>query len=449
MKEKAFLGNGFYSQDFDHLVCFQDGLLCVDETGVITALLRPEDENYQQEMQRYAKNGGLQILSPQQVLLPGFVDLHIHGPQWAQAGTALDQPLEIWLGQYTFPLEASFQDLDYAKVVYDSVVKTTLRHGTTTGVYFATVDTQASLLLAQLCGTLGQRGLVGKVVMDDQGGNPAFYRDSSSAVAVAETAEFVSEIQGWHYPQGIYPVVTPRFIPSCTDEAMADLGKLAQSGHLHIQTHCSESDWEHGFAKERYGISDAMALHRFGLITDKTILAHAPFLEPADVALLAETGASIAHCPLSNGYFANGVLPLQAFRQKGVSIGLATDISGGYSPSMYSAIRHCALSSRILQDGVNPDLPSAQRGKAQSAVGLNGAFYTATVAGGKALGLPIGKLEAGYACDLQIVDTSRNIPQFGPEKKPEDLLHKILLLSESADIQQVYVQGKLVHSASV
>ncbi len=441
-------GNAFYSIDSDNIRYINNGLFCIDSEGGIEKVYEKGHTDYDSVREKCLQSGKLKMLTDSEVMLPGFVDLHIHASQWPQAGTALDKPLETWLGEYTFPLEAKFKDLKFAEEVYGDVVRTTLKHGTTTAMYLATVDREPSLLLARLCGETGQRGLVGKVVMDDPDSNPEFYRDASPEKAVYETERFINEVLEIQrvYKQKVYPVVTPRFIPCCTSEALAGLGKLAYKYDAHVQTHCSESDWAHQFVKEKYGMNDAQALDSFGLITDKTIIAHAPFLEPDDLKLIAYKKTTIAHSPLSNAYFANSVLPFRDFSSKGVNIGMATDISGGYSPSMYKAVRQAVISSRMLQEGVNPSLPRDERGKACSAITINNAFYSATVAGGTALNLPIGKLEKGYSFDVQILSTE-NIPQFYKEKTPEDLLHKILLLSESSDIKEVWVQGRRVASS--
>lgn len=442
----AIQGNAFYSTDIQNIKYIQGGIFCIGTDGYITDVYETHDEAYESIRAQYLEAGKLKVLSESEVMIPGFVDLHIHAPQWAQAGTALDRPLETWLGEYTFPLEAKYRDLDFANRVYQDVVQTTLSHGTTTALYFATVDRAPSVLLANICGHLGQRGLIGKVVMDDPVGNPDFCRDISPAEAVSETERFLQEVLEVQdrYPQKVYPVITPRFIPSCTDEALEGLGKLVDKYGVHVQTHCSESDWEHQFVKDKHGMNDAQSLNRFGLLTCKTVLAHATFLDDDDVKLLAEKKTSIAHSPLSNAYFANSVLPFHAFTERGVNIGVATDISGGYSPSMYHAIRQAVISSRMLNEGVDPSLPSGQRGRKDSAITLNHAFYAATVGGGIALDLPIGKLEKGYAFDVQVIDLTKNIPVFYPEKKEEDLFHKILLLSESQNIKEVWVQGNQV-----
>ncbi len=445
-KKIAVQGNAFYSENFDNVKYIKNGLFCIDEKGFIEDVYNKTDKNYEFVREKYLKHGKLKILSKSEVILPGFVDLHNHASQWPQAGTALDKPLEDWLGEYTFPLESKYKNLDFANEVYTDIINATLSYGTTTALYFATVDREPSVLLARLCGEIGQRGLVGKVVMDDHVANPEFCRDVSSIEAVKETEKFIEEVLKFKdtYKQKIYPVITPRFIPSCTDKCLKELGKIVNKYNIHVQTHCSESDWEHGFVKEKYGISDTEALDRFGFLTNKTILAHAPFLSDDDLKIISKRKSSIAHCPISNAYFANSVLPFKDFYTKGVNIGMATDISGGYSPSIYSAIRQSVISSRMLNEGVNPSLQFDKRGRANSAITLNNAFYSATVGGGIALDLPIGKFEKGYAFDAQIIDLTKNIPTYYPEKNETDLLHKILLLSESNNIKEVWVQGDRV-----
>ena len=442
----AVQGSAFYCMNENDVKYVKNGLFCIDENGYIESVYETEDERYDDVREKYLKEGILKILSEKEVMIPGFVDLHNHASQWPQAGTALDRPLEIWLGEYTFPLEAKYKDLEFASGVYHDLVKNTLNHGTTTAAYFATVDTEPSVLLAKICGELGQRGFVGKVVMDDPVGNPEFCRDQSPMAAVEETERFIQEVLKIkdRYKQKVYPVITPRFIPSCTDEALEGVGKLVSKYNVHVQTHCSESDWEHNFVKERFHMNDAQALDHFGYLTDKTLLAHAPFLSEEDVQLLAERKTTIAHSPLSNAYFASSVLPFKEFSEKGVNIGIATDISGGYTPSMYQAIRQAVISSKMLNEGVDPSLSVEKRGRKDSGITLNRAFYAATVAGGIALDLPIGKFEEGYAFDAQIIDCGHNMPMFYAEKKEEDLLHKILLLSESSNIKEVWVQGNKV-----
>lgn len=439
-------GNAYYCKTFDVIECMMNSLICINEEGLIVKVLREDDKAYENTRNKYELSGRLKVLKEDEIILPGFVDLHIHAPQWAQSGTALDRPLEVWLNDYTFPLEAKFKNLDFAEAVYNDVVEATLKNGTTSAMYFATVDQEPSILLAKVCGEKGQRGFVGKVAMDAPEGCPSYYKDMNYKVSVEETERFINAVIAIqnNYKQKVYPVITPRFIPTCTDESLIGLGQLAKTYDVHIQTHASESDWAHRYVKEKMGENDVIALNRFGLLGDKSIIAHAPFLEKNDTKIMTNSQSTIAHCPLSNAYFANSVLPVKDFMERGINIGLATDISGGYSPSMYQAIRQAVISSKMLQDGVNPSLEKTVRGRNDSALTLNNALYMATVAGGNALGLPLGKLEEGYIFDAQIVDTKENIPRFYDEKHDEDLLHKVLLLAQTVNIKEVWVQGEKI-----
>ena len=448
--EKVFRGTAFTSRLPQEVRALEDCLFCLDAEGMIRRILHPQDLEYAKVLAAYSGRDSFRELSDGQYFLPGFIDLHIHAPQWAQAGTAMDIPLHDWLDTYTFPLESKFSDLDFARKVYQDLVTTLLANGTTTALYFATIHKEASFLLVQICADKGQRGLVGKVVMDDKEENPEYYRDESTEAALADTESFIQQVLELNKTtkQGVYPVVTPRFIPSCTDEALAGLGELAKKYDTHIQSHCSESDWEHHFVHERMHKSDAYALHEMGLLQDKAVMAHAVFLSDEDAGLFAETGTAIAHCPISNVFFSNGVLPTARFTQKGIDIGLGTDISGGFSPSLYDNIRQAVIAARMLEEGVDSALPAAERGLPKSRISANEAFYYATAGGGQSLSLPIGRLEENYLWDVQVIDVNApnaKLPIFDAEISMEDLLHKILFLSRPENIREVWVQGECVH----
>lgn len=310
---------------------------------------------------------------------------------------------------------------------------------------------EASILLAKICAEKGQRGLVGKVVMDDAEQNPDFYRDASTQAALADTEAFIVAVKelAKTTKQGVYPVVTPRFIPSCTDEALKGLGELATKYDTHIQSHCSESDWEHGYVKERFHKNDAVALHDFGLLGDKSVMAHCNFLSDEDAQLFAETGTAIGHCPISNAYFANSVIPIARFHAMGVDIGLGTDVSGGFSPSLFDNARQAVISSRMLEDGVDTTIPAAQRGVPNSRITINEAFYLATAGGGESLSLPIGRLQENYAWDVQVIDTaipSAKLPIFDQHEDLHDIFQKIMYLVRPENIREVWVQGNKVHT---
>ncbi len=379
-------------------------------------------------------------------VLPGFVDLHVHAPQYPQLGQALDVPLEVWLGKYTFPLEARYADLDFARERYEVLVADLLAAGTTTALYFATQHLEASALLAEICLAKGQRGLVGKVAMDDPAACPDDYRDASAATAVADTRELIERVRAMPGNDRVLPVITPRFIPSCTDAALAGLGALAAETGAHVQTHCSESDWAHGHALERYGRTDAEALDGFGLMTRRTVLAHSVFLTGPDMALLRQRGAGVAHCALSNMYFANAVFPLRRSLEQGVHVGLGTDISGGPAGTMLEATRAAVQASRMLEDGVDATDSRETRGTPGSRIDIATAFHLATAGGGEALDLPIGTFELGRSCDALVIDPATpdgTIRLFG-ETDPAAILEKTLYTASRPNLATVLVAGERV-----
>lgn len=446
-----FHGTAFSSYSPEKVNILENHLFFINDNGIIEKIVGPEQEDYTALLSKHQDDANFHQLEDGQYFLPGFVDLHVHAPQWAQSGTALDLPLYDWLHTYTFPLEAKYADLAFAKTVYEDLVSTLLANGTTTVLYFATVHKEASLLLAEICARKGQRGLVGKVVMDDPDQNPDYYRDADSKTAIKDTEEFILAMKelAKEVKQGVYPVVTPRFIPSCSDEALKGLGELAAKYDTHIQSHCSESDWAHQYVKDRFQKNDAFALHDFGLLGDKSVMAHSNFLDDRDAELFASTGTAISHCPLSNAYFANSVLPLKRFQAMGIDIGLGTDISAGATPSIYDNAKQAVVSSRMLEDGVSTALCAEERGVADSRISIHEAFYLATAGGGESLSLPIGKLEENYTWDVQIIDTkiaSAKLPIFDAHEALDDIFQKIIYLVRPENIKEVWVQGERVHS---
>lgn len=441
-------GTAFTCRKKHEFLILKDALFVIDSSGMIEKVILPYESTYERVW--LAAENKLE-LAKHEYLLPGMVDLHIHAPQWAQTGTALDIPLEDWLMTYTFPLEAKFSDIDYANQVYQDLVDQLLAAGTTTALYFATVHPAASYRLAEICNQKGQRGLVGKVVMDDTEMNPVYYRDQSAQNALEETERFIQKVQQLNETsrQGVYPVITPRFIPSCTDEALAGLGKLAQTYNVHIQSHCSESDWEHHYVRNRCGKNDAQALAGFGLLQDKAVMAHCNHLTDEDAQLFSQTGTAIAHCPISNAYFANGVLPACRFSKDfDVEIGLGSDLSGGFSKSIFDNIKQAVMASRMLEDGVDVNQNPTKRGVSNSRITLHEAFYFATAGGGESLSLPVGSLSEGFAWDALVIDTraeGAKIPLFDSEENLDDIFQKIIYGTTPANIKQVWVQGALVH----
>lgn len=439
MLKLVLLGNAYTAQDHYSAKFLPDALVEIDSSGQIAAVRTPDSLGCLHHLRAAEETGILRRLAANQVLLPGFVDLHVHAPQWPQAGLALDKPLAEWLNDYTFPLEAKYRDPFFAKRIYHHLVHTLLANGTTTVLFFGTVHHEANLILAQECMEQGLRSLIGKVAMDNPDQTPAYYRDASPQAAVKGTERFINALfqLGDGHPLAPIPVVTPRFVPSCTDEALAGLGRLAEKYHLPVQTHVSESNWEHQYAIDRFGKHDAAVLASFGLLTDRAVLAHGTQLTTADAALIRHHHSALAHCPISNAYFGNGVLPVRELLDCGNQVGLGTDISGGYSPSLYDNIRQAVASSQMRNDGID----RADAGMAGSRISVQTAFYLATKGGAEALNLPVGEIAAGKQADLQIVTDQLPWPD---DEGPLDRLERLLYQTHREQVAEVLVNGETV-----
>jgi guanine deaminase len=427
------------------LEVLEDVVVAVNALGVIRAVHAADSADG-----RDAISGALHLveLSSSQRLLPGLIDTHIHAPQWPQLGTGLDIPLDKWLFEYTFPLEARYADAGFADDVWNRMVPTLLRHGTTTAVYYGTVHNEATARLASACVRYGQRAFVGRVGMDHEQGTPEWYRDSSASAGLAASAQSIDEIRAIDAGAGlVQPIITPRFAPACSDELLNGLGDLAASSGVLVQTHCSESDWEHGYAFERFGVSDTVALQRFGLIRDHSVLAHGDHLGDSDLAILAAVGAGVAHCPLSNAYFANAVFPLRRALANGVRVGLGSDVAGGAHPGLLPQCGHAVTASRYLEDGVHAGLAADIRGVTESRVDAVTAFYVATAGGADLVGINSGVLKPGNVFDAIVVDTDSRMSGlhfYEDIDNHERLFEKIVRLAGPEDFTSVWVDGQRV-----
>lgn len=415
------------------LQVLEDVVVDVDTDGTIVAVGERE--------------GAVDVeLGDDSVLLPGLVDTHIHAPQWPQLGTGLDVPLEQWLFEYTFPLEQRLTDPAFASQVWPAMVSTLLAHGTTTAVYYATIDVETTTMLAETCLEAGQRALVGRVAMDHHEGTPAWYRDASAAEAIDQSHRSIEEIRSLRSPL-VEPIITPRFTPACTDEVLTGLGQLAQDTAARVQTHCSESDWQHQYALDRFGTSDANALAERGLIRANTVLAHGDHLSDADFDVIKPTGAGVAHCPLSNAYFANAVFPARRALDAGVKVGLGSDIAGGAAPGLLPQCAHAVTASRYLEDGVDPLMPAGERGVINSRISIVDAFYLATAGGADLLNLPVGLLEPGRQFDalaVRLDQPDSALQVWGDIDTPERVFEKIVRLAGPSEISDVWVAGRRV-----
>jgi len=376
--------------------------------------------------------------------MPGFVDTHIHAPQFSFVGLGQGLPLLDWLNTYTFPFEAKFKNLDMAHLVYPKAVQRLLRNGTTTVSWFATIHLESSLFLAETAAKLGQRAFVGKVNMDVN--CPSFYREDSERSS-KDTEEFVSRVLTQHSNNGLVkPIITPRFAPTCTSSLMHSLGALAAKHSLPIQSHVSENESEIAWVKELFpsaaSYTDVYAQH--GLLTSRTLLAHGVHLTDQEARQMAAAGAGISHCPLSNVNLCSGFMPLRHLLSLGVKVGLGTDVCGGYAPSMLHAMRDAITCSTVIsiQD------KAKSNGHSPKPLSFGEAFHLATLAGAELLGIEnqVGNFLAGKEFDAIRIDPNvvgGPFDLYGYESKKE-LIEKFVFLGDDRNVAEVFIQGKSI-----
>ncbi|KAL0488444.1 guanine deaminase, partial [Acrasis kona] len=378
----------------------------------------------------------IQVLEKNEFLIPGFVDTHIHAPQYTYMGSATDEPLMTWLHKYTFPAESKFQSTEHARVVYKKLVNDLLKHGTTTALFFATIHLESTKVLADICHTAGQRAFVGKVCMDRN--SPEFYIETTES-SLQDTEAFinyVNQLEG----NLIQPVVTPRFIPTCSMDLMKGLGALSNKYDVLVQSHCSESDDEVNFSKSLHPthLNDSAIFEECGLLKKKCVMAHCTRLSDDEFEIFKRLECSISHCSLSNAYFGDAILDVQRCIKEGVCVSLGTDIAGGPSPSLLNSMRTSVIASR-LRSQFYRELP----------INYKTAFHLATMGGAKALCVDhkIGSFEVGKELDalrIRVGDTADPVPIFEGDSI-EIMFEKFVNLGDDRNIICSIVKGKVVH----
>lgn len=363
------------------------------------------------------------------LLIPGMTDLHLHAPQFSFRGLGMDMELLDWLNTHTFPEEARYADLEYARLAYSQFTACLRRGATTRAAVFATVHRPATELLMQLLEDSGLITYVGKVNMDRN--SPDSLREPDAAASLAETERWLADLEG-HFTR-TFPILTPRFIPSCSDELLAGLGKLSQRYGLPVQSHLSENLGEIAWVQELCPDAEfyADAYDRFGLLgrEQPCIMAHCVHSCDRELERMRNNGVYVAHSPLSNTNLSSGVAPVSRYLKAGLHVGLASDVAGGETENLFrvlaGAIQASKLRWRLLDQSVAP-------------LTVEQAFYMATLGGGSFFG-QVGSFAEGYALDALVLDDSALVhPQ---ELDLRARLERLLYLGDERQIIAKYVDG--------
>lgn len=362
------------------------------------------------------------------LIIPGFVDTHVHGPQYCNRGLGMDMELLPWLNTYTFPEEEKFKDTAYANMVYTSFVNDLVRNGTTRAVIYGTVHLQGTVELMKAVADAKICAYVGKVNMD-QNSPEYLLEDSNQSIVDTMQAILVAE----QFEPYVRPIITPRFAPTCSGPLMRELGRLAKKYNLPVQSHLSENrgeiDWVAAlFPKSKDYTSVYVDYHLIG--TQPCIMAHCIHLSDDEIDILAQTNTLVAHCPYSNNNLSSGIAPIRKLLERGVPISLGSDISGGHLTSM----------ARVLTEAIGlSKMKWAEVDKEYKPLTLSEGFYGATRGGGQFFG-NVGSFEIGYEFDALVIDDSSLFDM--NVRSPLERLERWLYIGDDRQIINRYCRGQ-------
>ncbi len=358
------------------------------------------------------------------LIIPGFVDLHLHAAQFLQCGIGMTKQLLEWLNDYTFNLEKEFQNVEFAKEVYTKFADKLVANGTLRACIFASSSTKGTEVLFEILKEKGIGAYIGKVNMDR---NAPDFMIETTEESIKGTEYLIEKYKD---EKLVKPIITPRFAPTSTDELLEKLGELAKKYVLPVQSHLSENIDEINWVRELYPdsnhYSDVYNKHLlFG--QTPTVMAHAIYLEKDEIELVKRNSVTLVHCPDSNINVRSGIMPLRKYLNIGLSIGLGSDIAGGHKIALNEAIVRTIQLSKLL----SMDQPEYEP------LSVSESFYLGTKGGGTFFG-KTGSFEEGYFFDaLVIEDNSIIADRYGLE----DRLERFLYVGDDRNICARYVEG--------
>lgn len=362
------------------------------------------------------------------IVVPGFVDTHLHAPQLEMIGSYGGHLLE-WLNRYTFPTEAKFRDPLHAAVIARAFFDELLRNGTLCALIFSTIHAEATEIFFAEAERRGFRGIIGKTMMD-----------RNAPLALLENPRESYEqsrvlLQKWHKRGLLRYAITPRFAPTSTPELLEAAGQLKREyPDAYVHTHISENQNEVLWVQQLFDEAEyADVYDRYGLLDERTVLAHGVWLTAEELDLLARRGARIAHCPNSNLFLGSGLFRLHRTLQAGVGVGLGTDIGAGTTPSMFTAMADAYKVQQVQGVSLSPFQ----------------LWYLATLGGARTLSLDgeIGSIEAGKSADFLVLDL-RATPLVSMRSERassiEDLLAGLIFMGDDRVVKSRVIAGREV-----
>jgi guanine deaminase len=419
-----FLEDPDKTSEEDAYEYFDDGLLLVDEGKVVAA-------GAASDLLAYVPAGTTITEHANAILMPGFVDTHIHYPQTEMIAAYGTQLLE-WLETYTFPVESQFDDPLYAASIAERFLTELLRCGTTTALVFGTVHKASVDAFFEASQARNLRMIAGKVMMDRNA--PDYLCDT----AQSSYDDSKALIEKWHNNGRQRYAVTPRFAPTSTPEQLQMAGQLLQEhSDVYLHTHMSENANEVVWVQELFPDCDHY-LHTYdeaGLLGRRSVFAHCIHLNDEEWDRLAETGSNIAFCPSSNLFLGSGLFNLKRAVEKNIGVGIGTDVGGGTSFSILQTLGEAYKVQQLRGETLTPFK----------------AFYLATLGGARALDMDdlIGNFAPGKEADFIVIDKAPTpLMEFRLEhcKNLMETLFVLAMLGDDRAIAATYAAGEKVHT---
>ncbi|QGY29246.1 guanine deaminase [Pantoea cypripedii] len=363
------------------------------------------------------------------LIVPGFIDTHIHYPQTEMIGAFGEQLLE-WLNQYTFPVESQYHCPDHAAQMSAFFLHQLLANGTTTALVFGTVHPQSVDALFSAAEQLNMRLIAGKVMMDRNA--PAYLTETPQA-SYLQTREL---IQRWHNRGRLSYALTPRFAPTSSPQLLEKVSQLrAEFPDTWLHTHLSENPQEIAWVKELFPEHDGYldVYHQHQLTGKRSVFAHCLHLEDHEWQCLHDTDSSIAFCPTSNLFLGSGLFNIKRCWQQGVRMGIGTDVGAGTTFNLLQTLGEAYKVGQL------------QRYKLSACE----AFYHATLGGAHALDLDhaIGNFNPGKEADFVVLDPAVSALQqlrYANSKDIWEKLFVLMTLGDDRNIAQTWVNGQPV-----
>ena len=363
----------------------------------------------------------------EKLIMPGFVDTHVHYPQIDVIAAHGEHLLE-WLAKYTYPAERRFADRAHARAAADVFMNDLLRNGTTTAMVYATVHRQSVDAFFEAAQARGARMIAGKCMMDRN--CPHDLSDTAQSSYDDSTAL----IDRWHGVDRLLYAVTPRFAPTSTEAQLALAGRLIdEHAGVYLQTHLAENHAEVNWVKELFPWSRSYldVYDRFTLVRQRSVYGHCIHVDDADRSRMANAGAAMAFCPTSNLFLGSGLFDIDAARRHRARIGLGTDVGGGTSLSM---LRTQADAYKVAQLAGGRLAPLST-------------LYHATLGGAHALYLDdrIGNFVRGKEADFIVVDPATTpllARRIENSTTLEERLFALAMLGDDRNVVATYLMGE-------